>query len=337
MMKKSASFIPAAIIAVILISLLFSCQKEKDPVLYPVGSFPDTLINLEGLNSQYDDYNMDINQLYGMYYVMFSTNRLSQGAQFDLIQGQISFAFDRNMGYFELGNGLTSDSFLAKLLSTVNSDRDDFGPYRLFSSIDGYEYMFIASDAGETNLDLRYFMNFPVFNDQLPNIDGPMPVTLLNTGADDAYITFDTDQDSLYFCSDRDGLFDIYFHSKPSRTMSPDEWLGSEFQQSEKVTVLNSAANDKCPMLLGDMLVFTSDRPGGEGGYDLYYSLFRDGNWTGPVNFGPKINSAADEYRPFVGSHPDFSNLLLIFSSNRPGGKGNFDLYCRGIDLSEEQ
>ncbi len=336
-MKKSASFIPAAIIAIILISLLFSCQKDKDPVLYPVGSFPDTLINLEGLNSSYDDYNIDINQLYGMYYVMFSTNRLSQGAQFDLIQGQISFAFDRTMGYFDLGSGLTSDSFLAKLLNTVNSDRDDFGPYRLFSSIDGYEYMLIASDEGETNLDLRYFMNFPVFNNQLPNIDGPMPVTLLNTAADDAYITFDTDQDSLYFCSDRDGLFDIYLHSKPSRTMALDEWLGSEFQQSEKVTVLNSGANDKCPMLLGDMLVFTSDRPGGEGGYDLYYSLFRNGNWTGPVNFGPKINSAADEYRPFVGSHPDFSNLLLIFSSNRPGGKGNFDLYCRGFDLSEEQ
>ena len=336
-MKKSISLLSTAAIAIIIIYGLISCQKEKEPILYPVGAFPDTLVNLEGLNSRYDYYNMDLYELYGSYYVMFSTNRLSEGGQFDLIQGQIAFSFDRTMGYFELGSGLTTDPFLTKLVTTVNTERDDFGPFRLFSSLDGYEYMLIATDAGETNLDLKYFMNFPVFNDQLPNIDGPMPVTLLNTAADDAYITFNMDQDSLYFCSDRDGQFDIFFNSKPSESMPLEDWLSSEFQESEKVTILNSEANDKCPMLLGDLLVFTSDRPGGEGGYDLYYSLFRNGSWTPPVNFGPEINSTADEYRPFIGSHPDFSNMLLIFSSNRSGGKGNFDLYCRGIDINQEQ
>lgn len=334
-MKKSVPIVSAVFATIILISTLSGCQKEEDPIPYPVGAFPDTLINLQGLNSSYDDYNMNIYQLYGIYYVMFSTNRLSQGGQFDLIQGQISFAFDQRNGYFELGSGLSTDPFLEKLLLSVNSARDDFGPYRLFSAIDGSEYTLMATDAGETNLDLRYFMNFPMYNNQLPNIDGPMPVTLLNTRSDDAYITIDLDQDSLYFCSNRDGLFDIYFHSKPSDNMSLDDWLSSPFQESVKVTVLNSDANDKCPMLFGDMLVFTSDRDGGFGGYDLYYSLLRDGNWTEPVNFGPKINSIADEYRPLVGAQADFSNLLLLFSSNRAGGKGNFDLYCRGIEIGD--
>jgi hypothetical protein len=68
------------------------------------------------------------------------------------------------------------------------------------------------------------------------------------------------------------------------------------------------------------------------GGYDLYYSVFRNGNWSSPVNMGPKINSASDEYRPIIGSSPDFTNNFIIFSSNRPGPdvKGGFELYFRG-------
>ncbi|WP_075350432.1 PD40 domain-containing protein [Algoriphagus marinus] len=76
---------------------------------------------------------------------------------------------------------------------------------------------------------------------------------------------------------------------------------------------------------------FASDRPGGLGGFDLYYSFKTASGWSDPVNFGPSINSAQDEYRPVVSDHPDFSNRLMIFSSNRPGGLGGFDLYYVGI------
>ena len=71
------------------------------------------------------------------------------------------------------------------------------------------------------------------------------------------------------------------------------------------------------------------------GGYDLYYSIFRKGKWSTPVNFGPVINTSSDEYRPVIGYHPDFSNQFLIFSSNKPGGKGGFDLYFTGVEFPE--
>lgn len=49
----------------------------------------------------------------------------------------------------------------------------------------------------------------------------------------------------------------------------------------------------------------------------------RDGDrWGAPRNLGLTVNSASDEFRPSVSPHE-----LLIFSSNRPGGKGGFDLY----------
>jgi hypothetical protein len=80
----------------------------------------------------------------------------------------------------------------------------------------------------------------------------------------------------------------------------------------------------------------SSNRAGGFGGYDIYYSVFRNGNWSSPVNMGSRINTSSDEYRPVIGSNPDFTNNFIMFSSNRPGGKGGFDLYFSGLQLPEE-
>ena len=94
-----------------------------------------------------------------------------------------------------------------------------------------------------------------------------------------------------------------------------------------KESVLSSNSNDKCPSINGNIIVFASDRDGGYGGYDLYYSQFINNQWSTPVNFGDKINSSSDEYRPITFSFFNYFDLM-IFSSNRPGGKGGFDLYC---------
>jgi len=100
----------------------------------------------------------------------------------------------------------------------------------------------------------------------------------------------------------------------------------------QKDAVLSSESDDKCPFISNDMLVFTSNRTGGYGGFDLYYSRRENGKWSTPVNFGPKINTAYDEYRPIIRPEYGFTNDFMLFSSNRPGGKGGFDLYYVGID-----
>jgi hypothetical protein len=102
-----------------------------------------------------------------------------------------------------------------------------------------------------------------------------------------------------------------------------------------KETTLSGTSNDKCPSITRNLLVFTSDRPGGYGGYDLYYSTYTGNGWSLPVNFGTKINSEYDEYRPITFSFNGFD--LMIFSSNRTGGKGGFDLYAVKIpDLLDD-
>ena len=44
-----------------------------------------------------------------------------------------------------------------------------------------------------------------------------------------------------------------------------------------------------------------------------------------------RINTSSNEYSTMVSEHYAFSNMLLIFSSDRPGGKGGYDLYYTGI------
>jgi len=66
-------------------------------------------------------------------------------------------------------------------------------------------------------------------------------------------------------------------------------------------------------------LYFSSNRAGGFGGYDLYVSYYKDGDWQAPENLGPSINTAGNEFFPFI--HP---SKRLYFSSN---GRGNKSLY----------
>ena len=72
------------------------------------------------------------------------------------------------------------------------------------------------------------------------------------------------------------------------------------------------------------ILYFASNRPGGAGGMDIWYSLLRDNRSGECVNLGPHVNSTADEITPFY----DQPNGVLYFSSDRIGGRGGHDIYC---------
>ncbi len=72
----------------------------------------------------------------------------------------------------------------------------------------------------------------------------------------------------------------------------------------------------------GKLLFFASNMPGGQGGTDLYYCELINGQWSTPVNLGPKVNSQGIDNFPFM--HP---TGRLYFSSNRQGGKGRRDVY----------
>ncbi|MBR1516964.1 MAG: PD40 domain-containing protein [Bacteroidales bacterium] len=72
------------------------------------------------------------------------------------------------------------------------------------------------------------------------------------------------------------------------------------------------------------LVYFSSNRPGGLGGMDLWYTIVRDGKASEPINLGQPINSGYDEITPFY----DNNRQVLYFSSDRAGGRGGFDIYA---------
>ena len=68
-------------------------------------------------------------------------------------------------------------------------------------------------------------------------------------------------------------------------------------------------------------LYFSSDRPGGYGGMDLYRVRYNQNGVTGePENLGIDINSSSDEVFPFI-----YNNDVLFYSSNQDLGLGKLD------------
>lgn len=75
----------------------------------------------------------------------------------------------------------------------------------------------------------------------------------------------------------------------------------------------------------GETIIFSSNKPGGYGGQDLYKSRRnKNGTWGRAENLGKEINSSKDEENPFLSS----DQKTLFFSSNgQKIGMGGFDLY----------
>ncbi|HEX2536472.1 MAG TPA: OmpA family protein [Chitinophagaceae bacterium] len=120
-------------------------------------------------------------------------------------------------------------------------------------------------------------------------------------------------------CNRPDGLgsCDIYISYR-----TPEGW-------SEAMNLGNRVNSDQWesqPCLSPDKrdLYFTSRRPGGFGGSDVYVThLQPNGRWSDPENLGPSINTPGDEACPFI--HAD--NQTLYFTSNGLPGYGDEDLF----------
>ena len=337
--KSAFSFIT------ILSLFVFNSCNPDDIEFISAHGFPDIPVNLSIFNSKYDDYNSDVPPgQYDMWPLIFSSNSTSKDKDFDfkMFTMEMSYPFDEDLVTIRESAGTSSTQvYLSEIIDDVNTTDNQFGPlvYYLPESMDPHkeEFIFFYAEGIEDLLNLKYWTHLLVEEPTIHNRyqwSGPFSVKSINTMDHcEAYITIQAGE--VYYCSNRKGNYEICKKKIPAE-YELIEFLHTDNENIDDVAeILNSDADDKCPYFEENFMVFASNRIGGYGGYDLWYSVRENGYWGVPENFGSQINSEYDEYRPVFRKYDKIENDLMVFSSNRPGGQGGFDLYYVGIDTSK--
>ncbi|HON51966.1 MAG TPA: hypothetical protein PLS12_02040, partial [Bacteroidales bacterium] len=82
-----------------------------------------------------------------------------------------------------------------------------------------------------------------------------------------------------------------------------------------------------------EVLYFVSNRPGGQGGLDIWFTIFmpKKNEWREPKNCGNKMNTAGDEMSPYY----DVVSRTMYYSSTGHAGLGEFDIFKTNGELGK--
>ncbi len=148
----------------------------------------------------------------------------------------------------------------------------------------------------------------------------------LTTEFNDGPCTFNSDGDMIFYSRNmfviRSRKENPYYRNKLglfSAVKTDKKWTAiSPFRHN------NDWFNISTPSLSpdGKRLYFSSDKPDGFGGADLYYCDWKDGYWDEPINLGSEVNTAENEAYPFMNAVGE-----LFFSSNGHQGMGGKDIF----------
>ena len=204
----------------------------------------------------------------------------------------------------------------------VNTSYPDYGP---LISADESTMIFTSRRPGSTGDKVgpynKYFEDIYIAK----NVDGKFEETKnigipVNTTTHDAAVGLSADGNTLiiYKTNRAQTGGDLYFsdHLEDGTWSKPKKFgamINSNYQEPSA-----SLSPD------GQTMYFSSTRPGGLGGRDIYRTvMLGNGTWSLPMNLGPNVNTPYDEDGPFI--HPD--GTTLYFSSNGHKSMGGYDVF----------
>lgn len=210
----------------------------------------------------------------------------------------IRIQYQDQLGYLEVFPAQINTAYdeIAPRFSPNYSDRIYFSAQRFPETGKGYDMMGIEIQNGSWSNPFE-------FNPSLNTIADEVLYGFANQGQEAIYLE--------QLPGDRTILVDTF---NQSQQVHRGVW---------KSSMQSNRGDDYLYIYHDSLILYSSNRAGGYGGYDLYASRKDHGNWSAPLNLGPTINSPSDEITPFLTN----DGQILYFSSNRP------DLTIGGFDV----
>ena len=224
-----------------------------------------------------------------------------------------------------------ADIDIVNVGNTINSEHEDFAPVLN----ENEDFLIFTSRRKDGNLNENVSEDNKPFEDiffarknknntwsYASNIGGS-----LNTKYHDSNLAISPDGNTLFvYKEDNNG--DIFITTRERDTLwtepvSLGDNINSKGFNESSVSIAPS----------GNLLFFSSNRPGGQGAIDIYYSLKDEkGEWQRARNVGDVINTEFNEDGPFI----DYDGKTLYFSSVGHEGMGGYDIYKSVYDSAEQ-
>lgn len=228
----------------------------------------------------------------------------------------------RELAFRQEGYRNPSEFKPVKLSTAVNSSDAEYHPG---FNADGSVMMFVKVGRGANrNEDL-----YSAKQVSLDSFTVARPLSELNSSAQEGAFTLSQDGNVLIFtaCGHRESIggCDLFISFRKANKWSPARNMGPD---------INSRFFDSSPTISSDnrTLYFSSKRPGGQGGSDIWMAQLNSENrWDPAVNLGPKINTSGNDEAPYI--HPDGKSLY--FTSDGHIGFGSYDIFLAKYSKGE--
>lgn len=242
---------------------------------------------------------------------------------------------DVNRRIYECENALKyvanpSNHSIINVGSSINSPEDEYGPV-----LNADENLLIfTSRRREGNLNENVDIDNKPFEDiyfseKVNGVWSPAQNigTPVNSEYHDSNLALSASGDELYLYTD-DNNGDIMVSYREGDAWTEPESLSDNINSEGFWEGSISISPDK------KVLFFASNRIGGYGGIDIYYSIRNDkGDWEKSRNLGPKINTEFDDDAPFI----DYDGKTLYFSTMGREGMGGHDIFYTVYDSAERE
>jgi len=239
--------------------------------------------------------------------------------------------FNSNQNEF----GLVFNSYESKFY--FHSDRSKVSKFYYFNSINDSEAKYLNSPINSGNSNVSYIRFIDTAHGIYSKFEEYKSQAYLNLystnfqkqvwGKGKLISSICTDNFYSQSTISSDGSFMIFVSDVNSESKDTDLFISYRNQLNGwdtpiPLSEINSTGNEITPYLVGnDTLLFATDGQGGKGGFDIFISKKILGKWQRPHPIN-EINTINNESDPCA-----ITLDTLFFSSDRPGGKGKYDLY----------